>query len=72
MFQTDVRSQEVVATSPGENEALARFTLFPKLPAELQIKIWEHAIPPPRLFRINVQVTSVKSSSAPIPLYLVC
>ena len=40
---------------PPANKALTEFTLFPKLPAELQIKIWKYAIPPPRLVRANVR-----------------
>ena len=35
--------------------AAPKFTNFAKLPLELQMKIWKHAIPAPRLVRINVQ-----------------
>jgi hypothetical protein len=29
------------------------FTLFPKLPTELQLQIWEHALPGPRIINIS-------------------
>jgi 2EXR family len=35
-------------------EALAAFTLFPELPLELQLTIWEYAIPAPQVIPIEV------------------
>jgi hypothetical protein len=35
--------------------AAPKFTNFAKLPLEMQMKIWKHAIPAPRLVRVNVQ-----------------
>ena len=55
-------ANNVSGTSQGEPDALVpltEFTLFPKLPPELQIKIWKHAIPSPRLVRVNVRPSSV-------------
>jgi hypothetical protein len=38
------------------SELLTAFTLFPELPTELQLKIWEHAIPGPRVMKIKTHV----------------
>jgi hypothetical protein len=32
-----------------------QFTIFPNLPTELQLKIWKHAIPEPRIMKVEVQ-----------------
>jgi hypothetical protein len=51
------------------DEALTEFTLFPKLPMELQIKIWKQAIPP-HLVRVNIQGDSDHiqlSADIPVP-----
>jgi len=34
-------------------KALDAFTLFPKLPADLQLKIWKHAVPDPRVMQVH-------------------
>ena len=52
---------------------LTKFKPFTKLPPELQINIWKHAIPPPRLVRVNVHVsisTIRFSTNTPVPALL--
>ncbi|KAE9380075.1 hypothetical protein N431DRAFT_123552 [Stipitochalara longipes BDJ] len=55
-------------------QSLNKFTVFSKLPPELQIKIWKHAIPPPRLVRVNVRLafsTHRFKTNTPVPGVLV-
>ncbi|KAE9380074.1 hypothetical protein N431DRAFT_309705, partial [Stipitochalara longipes BDJ] len=33
-----------------------KFTVFPKLPAELQLKMWKYAIPGPRIIKLKTHV----------------
>jgi hypothetical protein len=40
--------------TPETQEALAAFTLFPKLPTKLQLIIWEYAIPESQIIPIEV------------------
>ncbi|PMD60849.1 uncharacterized protein K444DRAFT_381764 [Hyaloscypha bicolor E] len=63
---SDSPKDKTETTMPPANKALTEFTLFPKLPVELQIKIWKYAIPPPRLVRVNVR------RRFPFSLGLVC
>ncbi|PMD33240.1 hypothetical protein L207DRAFT_589606 [Hyaloscypha variabilis F] len=56
-----------------EKEPSGEFTFFPKLPTELQIIVWKHAIPPPRLVRVLVQVIMgmvLFSTNMPVPALL--
>jgi 2EXR family len=48
-------------TSIGEAVALTSFTLFsdPRFPAEMRRKVWEMAIPPPRLVKIKVTTRGI-------------
>ncbi|KAG4430738.1 hypothetical protein IFR05_013779 [Cadophora sp. M221] len=59
--------------------ALEKFTLFPKLVAELRAKIWFHALPGPRVVEIdymlsagNIWVCRKESQGSPFSLLLAC
>lgn len=51
----DIKANVGSFKDAGAKAASITFTLFPKLPAELQIKIWKHAIPAPRLVRVKAE-----------------
>lgn len=50
--------EEFSAASVSEEitEPAQRFTCFPKLPAELRLRIWKYALPGPRLVRIYLKL----------------
>jgi hypothetical protein len=49
---------------------MASFTLFPHLPTELRLKIWDHALPSPRLIDLNLSITKTRITTARPPILL--
>lgn len=43
---------------PSHDQTLTKSTLFPKVPAELPIKIWSFAHPGPRILRLEYEKTA--------------
>jgi hypothetical protein len=52
---SDSTQTQIVAPTHKVKDALTEFTIFPKLPPEVQIKIWKNTIPASRLIRVKVQ-----------------
>ncbi|KAK0112910.1 hypothetical protein ONS95_014631 [Cadophora gregata] len=52
-----------------------KFTLFPRMPAELRLRVWTEAYPEPRLIEIRVErggIWSVRCSTKLSSLFVVC
>ncbi|CZR67525.1 uncharacterized protein PAC_17424 [Phialocephala subalpina] len=47
-----------LAPNDKKHGILNEFTLFPLLPTELRLKIWSHALPPPKLHTISLPTCS--------------
>ena len=45
----------VASVSKETIESVGSFTYFPKLPAEIRLKIWKDALPGPRIIRIQLK-----------------
>ncbi|KAF4633265.1 hypothetical protein G7Y89_g4848 [Cudoniella acicularis] len=59
------KPEDQSSTTQQENMPINKFTLFPDLSAELQLKIWRHCLPGPRvieLFRIHSVLGACKDA----------
>jgi hypothetical protein len=54
MQECEKQSEVATETSTSQSGLSVKFTLFPRLPTELRLKIWEQAIPDRRIVRLRV------------------
>jgi hypothetical protein len=58
-------SEQAMNSPTSHNSSLTEFALFPKLPLELRLKVWKHALPigPHGLRMIKVVVSTIVNTS---------
>jgi hypothetical protein len=63
--ESQIESADSEGSSPDEKQDLESFTLFPKLPIELRLKIWRLALPPGRHVKMDLSHHFSESPTAP-------